>query len=226
MGVRRLGRWIRRCLVAAGMIWAMTFVAVLIFATGYPSPQATPRPADAIVCLGAGMSRTQGWLAPDSASYRRAATCARLQASGVAPVIIFTGAGHEISSAAAAMARVASAQGVPDSAIVLEEEANSTIQNAAFSVPRLPDGAARIIVVSDRFHLPRSVTIFRMLTGLQVEPFPADPFIDGPDPGGRTKLRWITREASAIWLNVARGATYVVAGWLGVDAQTRIGWFN
>lgn len=226
MGVRRLGLWIGRVLIAVGLLWAGTFLAIWIYAISPAEPSAIPEPADAIICLGAGMSRTQGWRAPDSASHRRATTCARLHASGVAPIIIFTGYGHEISSAAAAMARIAGAEGVPDADMLVEEEALSTIQNAAFVVPLLPAGAERIVVVSDRFHLPRSAVIFRLLTALEVDVYPADPHIDGPDPGGRTRLHWITREASAIWLNVARGTTYVVAGWLGVDAAARIGWFN
>jgi uncharacterized SAM-binding protein YcdF (DUF218 family) len=222
--VRTFGKWVGRGLLAAGLVWTATFVALLVY-TGTASPT-DPEPTDAIVCLGAGMSRTAGLQSPDQASLRRAVTCARLYADGIAPTIIFTGYGHEVSSAAAAMGRIASEMGVPDSAIVLEEEARSTIQNAAFSLPLLPDGTERILVVSDLFHLPRSGVIFRSLTHLQVSTYPADTGIDGSHLGGRTTLRWTAREALAIWSNLARGAAYLVSGWAGVDADTRIGWFN
>lgn len=226
VNVRRFGIWVKRCLITGGVVWAATFAAV--FFVALPSASTgTPAPADAIVCLGAGMSRSLGWQEPDNASRRRAMTCARLYQAGAAPVIVFTGYGHEESSVAAAMARVATEAGVPEQAVLLEKEARSTIQNASYALAMLPSDVSRVIVVSDAFHLSRSRLIFHFLSDVEVEMFPADPDL-GPVAGrfDRSELRWIAREATAIWSNVARGAAYGLGGLAGIDSHTRIEWFN
>jgi hypothetical protein len=41
-----------------------------------------------------------------------------------------------------------------------------------------------------------------------------------------TRLRWSLREAVVIWVNAGRLAVYGVAGAMGIDRDTRIGWFN
>ncbi len=226
MIARRLGIWLKRIVVGGAVVWTATFLAVFVY-SAWPTTQPTSiAPADAIICLGAGMSPTEGWMVPDAATRRRAATCAQLYLQDAAPTIIFTGYGQHVSSAAAAMARVAAEYGVPPQAMVLEEDARSTIQNAAFSLPLLPPDASRVIVVTDRFHLPRAGLIFRALTDLELEMVPADTRLDGSHASGRSMLRWIAREAVAIWSNLARGAIYLVAGFAGVDTDTRIGWFN
>ncbi len=81
---------------------------------------------------------------------------------GVAPRLILTGgAAHNQFVEAKVMARVAQAQGVPASALVVEPEARDTIQNACY--------AARIAkehnwhsaeVVTSASHLPRAGIIF------------------------------------------------------------------
>jgi uncharacterized SAM-binding protein YcdF (DUF218 family) len=218
--VRRIGLVLRALL----LVWAGTFLGVLAVQLLWPRDEALPAPADAIVCLGADMSR-QGWTLPGAASERRARTCADLQVSGVAPVVIFTGYGHEVYSAAEAMADVARGGGVPDEAMVIEPLARSTIQNAAFALDLLPAGADRIVVVSDPFHLPRSWAIFRLL-GMQDIALHAVTYSVEEGPQERPVLLWTLRESLAIWSNIARLTAYFGAGALGVDEATRIGWFN
>jgi hypothetical protein len=41
-----------------------------------------------------------------------------------------------------------------------------------------------------------------------------------------TRVGWSLREAVVIWVNAGRLAVYGVAGAMGVDRDTRIGWFN
>lgn len=226
---RRLGRWLGRCLIAGAAVWALTFAALVAYVAYPVVPPAPPERGDAIICLGAGMSRTGGWEVADSASTRRAMTCAMLYAEGLAPIVLFTGFGHEEGSAASAMARVAMDLGVPAEAIVLEEQARSTFQNAAFSAALLPDGTRRVIVVTDRFHLLRSAVIFRSLMDADVDVamVASDPqatVAAGQD--GRSTLGWILRETLAIWSNAARGVAYGLGGIAGIDPDTRIGWFN
>jgi hypothetical protein len=82
---------------------------------------------------------------PDDVSRGRALTCAALHAAGVAPVVVFTGAGNDTLSAAEAMAAVAAEAGMPPQAMIVEPEAHSTIQNAAFGLALLPEAPERLV---------------------------------------------------------------------------------
>ena len=132
MGIRRLGRLLRGVL----LIYAATFAAVLAVQFLWPAPQVPPAPADAILCLGAGMAGDTSPL-PDDVSRGRALSCAALHTAGIAPIVVFTGAGNDTTPAAEAMARVAEEDGVPPEAMRLEPLAHSTIQNAEFGIARL-----------------------------------------------------------------------------------------
>lgn len=212
-------------LVAAGLlVWAITFAAVLAVQTLWRSDQPVPDRADAIVCLGAGMSY-RGWTLPGAASERRAHACADLHAAGAAPVVVFSGYGHETYSAAEAMADVARARGVPEQAIRIEPLARSTIQNAAFSLALFESAPDRVILVSDAFHLPRSWATFRLL-GVHEVVLYAAPNVTTTGQRERTELGWILRESLAIWSNAGRLMAYSAAGLAGIDHETRIGWFN
>jgi uncharacterized SAM-binding protein YcdF (DUF218 family) len=217
VGVRRLGRLIR----AIVLVYAATFAVLLVVQLLWPTPQTIPDRADAIICLGAGMAEETGPL-PDAVTRARALTCADLQIQGVAPVVIFTGAGNDTHSAAEAMAQVAQAEGMPSEAAIIEPLAHSTLQNAGFGLALLPEPPERVVVVSDAFHLPRAWVIFAVL-GHDVRLFATQGTLAPP---AATRLRWSLREAAAIWFNAGRLATYGVAGLAGIDRDTRIGWFN
>lgn len=59
------------------------------------------------------------------------------------------------------MAHVAEAQGIPESAVVVEPQARDTIQNACYSVRIMNQRGWRSAeVVSSAFHLKRSALIF------------------------------------------------------------------
>ena len=227
MGIRRFGRALGRLIALAAVVWAVTFAALAVTVALWPDEQALPAPADAIICLGAGMSKTAGWDQPDAASARRARTCAALHAGGVAPVVVFTGYGHEIQSAAGAMYETAVAAGLPPEAGRVEPHALSTIQNAEFSLALVPQ-ARRVVIVSDAFHLPRSWLIFRAFGVEEVAAYATGAGFGGasPDPTERSMVRWILREASAIWFNALRAGLYLAGGLAGIDHDTRIGWFT
>ena len=222
-GVRRIGRGLGRLLGIGAAIWAVTLILVALVSIFWPRDGALPAPADAIVCLGAGMSEKLGWDVPDAASRGRALTCARLQQAGVAPVVIFTGHGNEVTSAAAAMAAVAIEAGLPPGAAIIEQDARSTIQNAAFSRPLLPPDTARVVLVSDAFHLPRASVIFRAFGIDDLAPYATD---TAARPATGTAARWVLRESLAIWFNLGRLALYRLAGVVGIDTETRIGWMT
>ena len=81
---------------------------------------------------------------------------------GVAPRLILTGGpAHNNFVEAESMARVARAQGVPQSAIVLEPQASSTIENACYSAHIMRQHGWRSAeVITSRYHLPRAEIIF------------------------------------------------------------------
>jgi len=84
---------------------------------------------------------------------------------GVAPRLIVSGAAaHNGFVEAEVMARTARAQGIPDSAVVVEPEARDTIQNACYSVRIMQQQGWRSAeVVSSEAHLPRAGLIFSHL---------------------------------------------------------------
>ena len=81
---------------------------------------------------------------------------------GMAPRLILTGGpAHNEYVEAQVMARVAEAQGIPASAIVVEPAARDTIQNACYSVRIMKARGWRSAeVVSTPSHLPRAGLIF------------------------------------------------------------------
>jgi len=81
---------------------------------------------------------------------------------GVAPRLILTGgAARNGFVEARVMARVAHAQGIPESAIFLETEARDTLQNACYAARIMKaHGWHAAEVVSTASHLPRAAMIF------------------------------------------------------------------
>jgi uncharacterized SAM-binding protein YcdF (DUF218 family) len=213
-----------RQLLAAGLsVYLATLLAGLLLQLVVTSgARGMPGPADAIVCLGAGLAGPVSAL-PDPSSRGRALTCARLHEAGAAPIVVFTGAGNPVVSAAEAMAATARDAGVPEDAIRVDADAQSTLQNAAFAQALLPMDARHLIVVSDAFHLPRAWVIFRVLGTPQVDLHATERDLRAPLG---TRIQWNLREAVVVWVNVGRLAAYGVAGALGVDRDTRLGWFN
>lgn len=111
---------------------------------------------DAIIVLGCD--------APDgkagSALRTRVEQAATLFHLGLAPMVVITGGlGTGEQSEAAAGGRVARDLGIPGSALVLEDRAANTQQNAEYSGP-LVEGS-RFLVVTDAYHVFRSRRLFR-----------------------------------------------------------------
>ena len=105
------------------------------------------------------------------------------------------------------MAALALAEGVPASAIVIEDQSESTLQNALFTLPKL-ETLRGVILVTDSFHLPRSGLSFLWAGARDIQLFPAY----GPSqtlmPGHWT----IAMEAVKLWANALAG-TGLFHGW-------------
>lgn len=158
------------------------------------------QPADAIVVLGAGIHR-DGTLGKGSLC--RAVQGIVLYRRGLAPVIVLSGPSYEGSPVEAEVrAELARQLGVPEKAILLEKQADTTaeeVENITATLRKM--GMKRILVVTSSLHLSRAVSRFERM-GLRAFPVAADDLpisTDGPD--GRLALMVYTlREVLAQWL--------------------------
>jgi uncharacterized SAM-binding protein YcdF (DUF218 family) len=127
--------------------------------------------ADVIVVLGAGLDRRGR---PGYALTRRANRGAALYHAGIAPVVICTGGitGKAPRSEASACGELLRARGVPERAIVLEEQSRSTEENALHTQRIMAaKGWQTAVIVSDSFHVLRANWLFS-LAGIPGFPSP------------------------------------------------------
>lgn len=127
--------------------------------TGCRKARRPPRQADAIVVLGC---------PPSARLERRVERGARLYRAGAAPALLLSGGGRGSEPEAAPMRRMALARGVPAAAILVEPNSRDTLGNARETAQMLrARGWRRVVLVSDRAHLPRAALLFR-LAGVEV----------------------------------------------------------
>jgi len=157
---------------------------------------ATLAPRDAIVVLGATL-RPSGRLSHVLAE--RVAAAAALYHRGGAPRIVCTGGitGRAERAEAAAMADALVAMHVPREAIIVEDAAHNTADNARRTAALLPP-RARVWLVTQPFHARRAVYLFRR-AGLDAAAWHIDDSIEYRDR--RRAVRWLVREYAA-WLGV------------------------
>ncbi len=227
---RAKGMFARLMLVARWVGWlaklgAAAFVAMslamLAWTFLWPEPNVRGlKQADAIVCLGGGMA-ARGTLAEPG--LKRVERCVQLYESGLAPVIVFTGgvAAPNGPSAGGQMGRFAQTLGLPEHAVIAEGRAQSTLQNALFTLDLIPE-AAGIIVVSEAFHLPRSGASFKWAAWELGQTPPDIQLVMSQgvrrDPiTGHVNWTILMRESLAIWFNGARAAAYSLSASKPVD---------
>ena len=152
----------------AATLWAVSAALVLWFAS-----HDLAAPSDAIIVLGAAQYRGR----PSPVLRTRLDHAVGLFARGLAPRVVLTGgiAEGDVQSEAAVSRTYMLQQGVPDTAILLENEGRTTHQSLR-GVAQLLEarGMERAIVVSDGFHLFRAWTAARH-HGLAVRTSPARP---------------------------------------------------
>jgi uncharacterized SAM-binding protein YcdF (DUF218 family) len=144
--------------------------------------------ADAIVVLGGGAEWPHGELS--STALQRSVGGIRLYREGLAPLLVFSGAhGRALPSPSARRRALAMACDVPAQAIITDEGATTT-QNEAGRVARLlhPRGARTILLVTDPYHMVRARRLFER-AGFAVRPAPANDLADPAEtPEGRLLL--------------------------------------
>lgn len=155
--------------------------------------------ADAIVALGAQVH----WNGRPSAALRgRVHRAVTLYLAGFAPRVVVTGGvGASGIAEAAVMEALAVAWGVPADAIMLESRATRTLESAqAVGAIARRAGWMSVIVVSDPFHLRRTMLMFRS-EGLAVQTAATDDRYYSPR--SRRYYRW--RETVALLAQSANG---------------------
>lgn len=134
----------------------------------YPQALVLDRRFDAIVVLGAGINDA-GTLRPTvelaGESRHRTLCGAELYLQGAAPQLITTGGGTRIFGGpgvkvAQAMKDWAIRLGVPSQAILTDEEARTTYENA-LGVKRVLGQAKSIVLVTSAYHIPRAMALFK-----------------------------------------------------------------
>lgn len=107
-----------------------------------------------------------GW--PSERLRRRVALAIDLYRRGAAPLLVLSGGGAGPIAEAETMRDLALAAGVAESALLCEPHSRNTVENAVNTARLLRErGIRRMILVSDRTHLPRAALLFR-LAGLEV----------------------------------------------------------
>lgn len=122
---------------------------------------------------------------------------------GIAPLVVFTGAGAPGSPVEApAMAQAARELGLPEEAIRVEARSRNTRENARFTAALLrAEGVSSVWIVSQPFHLRRARWLFRR-AGLDAF---ARSYRGGvQDQRPRDALRWIGREYAALAAELMR----------------------
>lgn len=118
------------------------------------------KPKSAVVVLGAliGPDGT-----PSATVQRRVARAVALFHAGAGDMMTMTGGSRgDRPAEAEVMAALARDQGIPSDRLLIESCARNTRENARFSLALLePHGVGRVVVVSDAWHLPRALMLFR-----------------------------------------------------------------
>jgi uncharacterized SAM-binding protein YcdF (DUF218 family) len=143
-------------------LWVAFISAIVIFAYGEQNQIDNTQTdiADVIIVLGSGL-RSDG--RSGDALIRRSLWAARLYEQGAAPELICTGGvgRTQTNSEASACRDLLVSNGVPVSAIHLEEQSRSTEENAIYAKGLMEDnGWQNAIIVTDSFHMFRAHLIF------------------------------------------------------------------
>lgn len=159
-------RWFIALVGSAGLVatyLGFVLTSFLLYAFVYGRIPVKPG-ADAIVALGSGL---RGSRVPPLLASRldRAAALYRAEvAAGNQPVLITSGGrgpGEDVAEAVA-MADYLVGQGIPAERIRREDRSTNTVQNLRFSKELAGDGA-RMVVVTNNFHVLRAATVARHL---------------------------------------------------------------
>jgi uncharacterized SAM-binding protein YcdF (DUF218 family) len=155
LAMKTARRLLARLLLSGLLLWPLALA--LIDAYGQ---QDRAQPAQAIVVLG---SRVLANGQPGPALTRRTRHAVALYEQGLAPLIVCTGGlGDNPPTEAEAACSLAAELGVPTAALLLENQARSTEENALYTAALgRAHGFATVIIVTDGYHQYRAGVLFR-----------------------------------------------------------------
>lgn len=173
---------------------------------------------DAIIVLGGDMN-DDGRIGPSS--IRRVEAAVALYLATKPDHFVATGgdAGFASVPAGRQMIDLAYDLGVPRRALVAETGSYSTLQNALFSLPLVPE-ADRIVLVSDGFHLWRSWASFAWAGTAPVALCKSSVFGVSPSEWPKTLLL----EPVKLALNLVRASFWSILGRVGLQGRAP-SWF-
>ena len=198
-------------LLGAGVLIAFALVVFTPLANRVAALVAVapdPGKADAIVVLGGGGEWPRGELS--STALHRTLGGVRLYREGLAPLLVLSGSQGRFPPSQAERRRLlASMCGVPGEAILTDERAYTTEQEAQRVAALLrPRGARSILLVTDPYHMQRARRLFER-AGFAVRPAPAYDMAD-PAETPQSRLALMSRATQEI-LAIAY---YRVAGYI------------
>jgi uncharacterized SAM-binding protein YcdF (DUF218 family) len=149
----------------------LVYISILQFKISQYSNTEVPKNADYLIVLGA---RVKGTV-PSLAFASRINAAADYLKENSDTIVIASGgqgSGEDISEAES-IKRELVKQGISENRIILEAQSIDTYENVNFSKRLIPEGAKFGLVVTNKFHLYRAVSIARD-NGLEVQGLPAE----------------------------------------------------
>jgi vancomycin permeability regulator SanA len=189
--------------LALGLLLALVAAFLVTYRTiDGRSARDESRPADVILILGSAVWPNEQ---PSPSLRARTQRAIELYQDGYAPHLLLSGGlGRYGPEEAEVMRRLATAAGIPEEALILDKEAHSTWESIekAREISQ-QEGWATVIIVSDPFHMQRSLLMARD-AGIMAFGAPA---LDSPTytlPARR--LFYTSREVVALWWYLAQRA--------------------
>lgn len=204
-------RWLLRLAGLLALILVTSIGASAAWLISYKDPSPLPM-AEAIVVLSGSLNPDGGYGGATAARVERAVDLWRM---GLAPVVVMTGDAVPSGGTPTAdlMVAAALAAGMPSDAVLREPRAQSTLQNALYTRDLLgPAADGKLLIVTHRFHLPRSLASFRW-AGMH------DLVAVAADPGTPVAGRALLREGLTWPFNLARMGAASLALAAGVPAD-------
>lgn len=171
------------------LLWSLPVTSLYFggkLETRYAYVEAARAPrADVIVVLGGNTQANRAnWFEPynRATAFDRIDRAATLYFAGRAPKILLSGGAFEGKvSEARVMAKILRQRGVPESALILENDSRYTYENAQFS-DRMMQGAQlkRALLVTSALHMPRALATF-IKRGIDTLPASSAPQISLPE---------------------------------------------
>ena len=204
---RTTRRHVTQAVVGVSAVFALLFYTPLLWVAARPLLLAAPpQPASAIVAFGGGVGES----GEAGSSYQeRVKQAVALYHAGAAPRIVFSSGFIWAFPEAEVMKALAVAQGVPASAIILEQRAASTRENVEI-VRNILDAhdASMVLLVSSPYHMRRAVLAWRKLApaiGVTPTPVTESLFYQHRVGANPSQVRAIAHEYLALAYYWARG---------------------